>query len=51
MAKHGGNGGKDKNNTTEDRAKISVSRARARIDDKNMEERGARAGTTPLKIR
>ena len=30
MAKHAGNWGKGKNNTTEDRAKISVSRARAR---------------------
>ena len=36
MAKHGGNGGKGKNDTTEDGAKISVHRARARakIDDK-----------------
>ena len=51
MGKHGGNGGKGKIDTTEDGAKISVLRARARIDDKNMEERGARAGTTPLKIR
>ena len=36
MAKHGGNGGKGKNDTTEDGAKISVPRARARakIDDK-----------------
>ena len=36
MTKHGGNGGKGKNDTTKDGAKISVPRARARakIDDK-----------------
>ena len=36
MAKHGGNGGKGKNDTTENGGKISVSRvrARAKIDDK-----------------
>ena len=36
MAKHGGNGGKGKNGTTKEGAKISESRARARakINDK-----------------
>ena len=42
MAKHGGNGGKGKNDTTEDGAKISVPRARARakIDDKTWRKWG-----------
>ena len=42
MAKHGGNGGKGKNGTTEDGAKILVSRARARakIDDKTWKKGG-----------
>ena len=45
MAKHGGNGGKGKNGTTKEGAKITESRARARA--KNMEEMGARVKTTP----
>ena len=42
MAKHRGNGGKGKIKTTEDGAKISVSRARARakIDDKTWRKWG-----------
>ena len=42
MAKHGGNGGKGKNDTTKDRAKLSVPRARARtkIDDKTWTKFG-----------
>ena len=42
MAKHGGNGGKGKNGTTKERAKISESRARARakIDDKTWRKWG-----------
>ena len=42
MAKHGGNGGKGKNDTTENGGKISVSRvrARAKIDDKTWRKWG-----------
>ena len=44
MAKHGGNGGKGKNDTTEDGVKILVSRAKARarakIDDKTLRKGG-----------
>ena len=42
MAKHGGNGGKGKNCTTKEGAKISESRARARvkIDDKTWRKWG-----------
>jgi len=51
-AKHGGNGGKGKNGTTKDGAKISVPRARARakIDDK-MWRTGGKGKNDTLKLR
>ena len=52
MAKHGGNGGKGKNDTTKDGAKISVPRARARakIDDKTW-RKWVKGKNNTLKLR